>query len=59
MIEAASNHSVGQRVCNVHRPENVGTIVEILPGCNALLGIVFDGRDFTSWLPLNDIAVLR
>lgn len=54
--ETTMQYAVDQRVCNVHRPENIGTIVEVVPGCNTLVGIVFDGRDFTSWLPVQDVA---
>ncbi len=49
---------IGKRVMNRHHPHLKGVVVEVLEGCNALLGIVFDGRDFKSWLPPSDVTVI-
>lgn len=53
------SHLVGTRVLNVHQPDNKGTVVEVLDGCNTLFGIIFDGRDFKSWLPVQDVALVE
>lgn len=49
---------IGDRVLNVHNKHLVGTVVEILEGCNALVAVLFDGRDFKSWLPVDDVEVV-
>lgn len=48
----------GDRVVNRFQRHLVGTVVEVLDGCNALVAVVFDGRNFRSWLPVGDVAVV-
>jgi len=57
---------VGLRVLNIWRqgcdyPKHIrlayhGTIVEYLPGCNALYKVKFDGRDYATWQCGSDLA---
>ena len=50
---------IGDRVFNVYQRHLVGTVVEVLDGCNALVAVIFDGRDFKSWLPVGDVAIVN
>lgn len=50
---------LGQRVMNRYQPHLKGVVVEVLEGCNALVAVVFDGRDFKSWLPPSDVTVIQ
>lgn len=50
---------IGDRVFNVHQRHLIGTVVEVLDGCNALVAVIFDGRDFKSWLPVGDVALVN
>ena len=63
MASPNTNHPlVGRRVLNVHRqdtrnPEaHRGKIEGIYEGCNALVAVKFDGSEFPSILPPNDLA---
>lgn len=57
---------IGLRVLNVWRqgvdyPESVriayhGTVIEYLPGCNALFKVKFDGRDRATWQCASDLS---
>ena len=57
---------IGLRVLNIWRqgvdyPENArlayhGTIVEYLPGCNALYKVRYDDRDWATWQSTSDLA---
>ena len=57
---------IGLRVLNVwHQgcdyPEHVrlsyhGTVIEYLPGCNALFKVKFDDRDWATWQSTSDLA---
>ena len=45
----------GDRVKNRFQPARAGVLVEILPGCNTLARVQFDGDPFTVLLPLSDL----
>ena len=57
---------IGLRVLNIWRqgvdyPENArlayhGTIIEYLPGCNALFRVKFDGSEYPTWQARQDLA---
>ena len=47
--------NINTRVKNRFQPHRVGVLLEILPGCNALARIKFDGDSFTILLPLSDL----
>ena len=59
-----TNPLVGRRVLNVHRQDPevycrdlyYGTITGILPGCNALVQVLFDGRHYACWMVARDLA---
>lgn len=40
------------------QPDRVGELLEILPGCNVLARVKFDGSTFTTVLPLSDLIFL-
>lgn len=40
------------------QPNRVGKLLEILPGCNVLARVKFDGSDFSTLLPLDDLIFL-
>lgn len=52
------NDLVGKRVTHVHRqhPGYIGTVTEVLAGCNPLVRVNFDGLEFSSWTPPQDLA---
>lgn len=45
----------GDRVKNKFQHHRTGVLIEILPGCNALARVQFDGDAFTVLLPLSDL----
>ena len=57
---------VGLRVLNVwrqgcnfpehHRLSYHGTVIEYLPGCNALFKVKFDGCEYPAWQSTSDLA---
>lgn len=40
------------------QPDRVGELLEILPGCNVLARVKFDGSNFSTLLPLSDLIFL-
>lgn len=48
--------NTGARVKNRFQPHRVGVLLEILPGCNVLARVKFDGDSFTVLLPLSDLV---
>ena len=49
---------IGQRVFMRHHRYRIGTIVEVEKGCNALLGVAFDGDDYVTSMVPKDMALL-
>lgn len=47
---------IGRRVLNRWQGNNRGVIVAVEPGCNTLVRVRFDGRDFDVALPASDLA---
>lgn len=52
------NDLVGKRVMHIHRqhPDYTGTVTEVLAGCNPVILVSFDGLEFPSWVPPQDLA---
>jgi hypothetical protein len=58
--------NIGDRVLNRHRqscdlPQHIrdshrGTVTEVIPGCNPLVRVRFDGRDHASIMAPQDLA---
>jgi len=53
---------IGKEVINIWRRNDDGTyqtgmLTEVLEGHNTLLGVIWEGRDYVSWMPLQDIAL--
>lgn len=53
------NDLVGKRVTHVHRqhPGYIGTVTEVLAGCNSLIRVKFDGLEFPSLMVPQDLAL--
>ena len=51
------NEHIGNQVVHVHRIGQTGTLTAILEGANTLWGVVWEGRDYISWMPPQDIAL--
>lgn len=61
--------NIGDRVLNRHRqscdyPQHVrdayrGTVIEVITGCNPLVRVQFDGSEFPSLLPPQDLAPIN
>ena len=47
---------LGRRVLNRWRESLHGTITAVEQGCNPLVRVLFDGRDFDVALPASDLA---
>lgn len=52
--------TIGDRVLNRHRqlcdrPQH-GTVTEVIPGCNPLVRVQFDSREFPSLMAPQDLA---
>ena len=41
------------------QPSRVGELLEILPGCNVLARVKFDGSNFSTLLPLSDLIFIK
>ena len=50
---------LGQAVVSAYRPEQTGRIVGVMPGCNYLFGVLWNGRDYVSWMAPNDVKLLE
>lgn len=46
----------GRRVLNRWQGNSRGVLVAVEPGCNTLVRVRFDGRDFDVALPASDLA---
>ncbi len=53
---ATSNTLIGRRVLNRWQDHNHGVITAIEPGCNSLVRVRFDGRDYDVALVPSDLA---
>lgn len=57
---------IGKRVLNVHRQScdlpreyrgaHKGTVLDVEQGCNGLVKVQFDGREFPAWMVKADLA---
>ena len=53
---------IGQEVIHIHRSDydqnyQAGKLVSILHGVNCLLGVQWNGNEYTTWMPPQDIAL--
>lgn len=51
-----TNAIIGRRVLNRRQDCRHGVITAVEPGCNTLVRVLFDGRDFDVALPPSDLA---
>lgn len=56
MIPANATPVIGRRVLNRWQDSRHGVITSVEPGCNTLVRVRFDGRDFDVALPASDLA---
>lgn len=56
MIPTNTTPVIGRRVLNRWQDSRHGVITSVEPGCNILVRVRFDGRDFDVALPPGDLA---